>query len=341
MYYCRKCGEQLKGGSKFCNKCGVEVGLAPNGYTFDGEASSVGTEVYATNSRIKNELDDSNKEKRPRKVRSKLKIILIIMFLMVLIFSISAFTFIKLKSSSKENNPSISIVNVDIAKYPNIVLTIKADNYKNALKEGNFTVKEKDVFQKGLKLEKEGDNKYVISYKSSGEFTSGERSVRVAYLENDKESIAEINYDAPEKDKNDAKIVNSNNTVNTYDRNEIDVKASMDKFEDEFIRTVNSKDINYIKDTLDLSGGMLIEFTNMLKSYSEQKITESLLKYDIENIKKISDVQYEVTTYEKFSIHYGNKNETKQIDFRNIYILNKTNSGFKVYSLKNQGTYGK
>ncbi len=79
---------------------------------------------------------------------------------------------------------------------------------------------------------------------------------------------------------------NSSNSVNTYDNNEIKVKNSIEDYESAYIRMINSKNIDYIKGSIDLSGGLISEFTSLIKNYSEQQIEEELVSHKIEDIKK-------------------------------------------------------
>ena len=241
----------------------------------------------------------------------------------------------KINANPKDENQSIDILNADITNYPNIVLTIKANNYPENLNIENFTIKEDKSFQKNLKLESgTEENQYRITYKTSDESTSGKRNIKMAYLENDKEVIAEVSYLAPEKSKDTTKTVNSNNAVNTYDNNEIDIKTTMDNYLEAFIEMTNYKDTYYIKDSLDLKGSILAELNDTVKSYKEQEISESLIDHKIEAINKISDTQYEVVIYEKYNIYYGKKSESKITEFRTTYVVNKIGSAFKVYSIK-------
>ncbi|SFC51839.1 zinc ribbon domain-containing protein [Clostridium uliginosum] len=320
MNYCKKCGEIIKENAKFCSSCG-----SPNHLVNNKKANEMNT--------IKDKTKNNNH-----------KIIFFAIIAILIIGIIGAVTFIKISSIKKENSQtSIDVLYVDTDNYPNVILTIQANNYSKDLEMKNFTLKEEDVFQKDLKLDIGAEeNQYKISYKSSGKATTGERNVKIAYLEDGKETLAEKSYSVPEKAKNDTKTVNSNsnNVVNTYDNNEIDIKNAMDRYENDYIRMVNTKDTYYIKDAIDLSGSLINEFNDMLKSFSEQKINESLINHEIEEIKKISETQYQVTIYEKFNISYGKKNESKYTDFRTTYILNKTNSGFKVYAIKKTDNLG-
>ena len=261
---------------------------------------------------------------------------------MLIVAITGALVFTKINASQKENiKTSIEILNVDTDKYPNIVVSIKATNYEKSLDVKNFTLKENDAFQKDLNLSKGiEENQYKISYKTSDESTHGERNIKVACLDSDKEDVAEYSYKAPEKTQSSTQTSNSNNVVDTYDHNEIEVKQALENYENAYIRMINSKNIDYIKSSIDLSGGLISEFSSLIKSYSDQQITEDLMDHKIEDIKKINDSQYEVTVYEKYYIVYGKQKKSSYTDFRTNYIVNKTNSGFKIYSIKNTVTLG-
>lgn len=98
---------------------------------------------------------------------------------------------------------------------------------------------------------------------------------------------------------------------------------------------VNTKDTYHIRDAIDLGDGVLDEFTKNVASYKEQNITESLESYKIENIVKSNDDEYDVTVYEKYHIYYGKKHESKNLDFRTTYTVDKVDSVFKVKQIKN------
>ncbi|HEY5524369.1 MAG TPA: hypothetical protein VIK26_03415, partial [Clostridium sp.] len=282
---------------------------------------------------IKGDTDKVYKKNTTKK--KKLKIIILAIIGVLIAFTVGVLAYGKINANPKDENQSIDILNADITNYPNIVLTIKANNYSENLNVENFTIKEDKSFQKNLKIESETEeNQYRITYKTSDESTSGKRNVKMAYLENDKEVIAEVSYSAPEKSKDTTKTVNSNNAVNTYDNNEIDIKTAMDNYLEAFIEMTNYKDTYYIKDSLDLKGSILGELNDTVKSYKEQEISESLIDHKIEAINKISDTQYEVVIYEKYNIYYGKKSESKITEFRTIYVVNKIGSAFKVYSIK-------
>ena len=98
---------------------------------------------------------------------------------------------------------------------------------------------------------------------------------------------------------------------------------------------INHKDTYYIKSAIDLSGGLVSEFEKTVSSYKEQSIDETLKRYNVENITKVSEGKYDVTVYEEFYIYYGKDNKSKNEDFRTRYIVDKSGSEFKVYSIKN------
>lgn len=328
MNYCKKCGNEIQENVKFCTNCGENN----NSSNIDSISNDKGSE-YENH---KNNINVNSSVKYDKSKKNNLKII-IPLIIFVLLAAIAGGVFMKINESQKENmKKSIEILNMDIDNYPNVVVSIKAINYEENLTVKNFTVKENDAFQKDLKLSEvlEG-NEYKISYKTSDEYTSGDIKIKVACLAADNEEIAEYSYKSPEKARTNTQAVNSNNVVDTYDSNEIEVKQVLDSYENSYIRMINSRNINYIKDSIDLSGSLISEFTNLIKSYSEQKISEDLMNYKIEDIRKINDSQYEITVYEKYYILYGKENKSTYTDFRTNYIVNKTNLGFKIYSIKN------
>jgi predicted nucleic acid-binding Zn ribbon protein len=304
MNKCKNCGCEIRDSAKFCSNCGASSNL-----------------------------DNTNKKLKKRNFKI---IIPLIMFILICV-SMGVFVFMKINTNQKENmNKSIEVLNIDTDNYPNIVVSVKANNYQKKLEVKNFTLKENDAFQKDLTLADGIDeNQYKISYKTSHESTKEERNIKIAYLDGDNEVIAEYSYNSPEKKQNSTQVSNTNNVVDTYDHNEVDVKQAIDNYEKAYIRMINSKDIYYIKNSIDLSGSLISEFTDLIKSYSEQRISEDLMDNKIEQINKINDSQYEVIAYEKYYISYGKDNKSSYTDFRTSYVINKTDSGFKVYSIKN------
>lgn len=339
MNYCKKCGNEIRENARFCTNCG-----APNNSSdMDKVERDKGSETkqYKNNINVNSEVK-SNSDINSKSKRSNLKIIIPLIIFMLIVAITGGLVFMKINASQKENmKRSIEILSVDSDNYPNIVVSIKATNYQKSLEVKNFTLKENDAFQKDLKLT-EGleENNYKISYKTSDESSKGDRNIKVACLDSDKEEIAEYSYKAPEKTKNSTQTSKSNNVVDTYDHNEIEVKQALDDYEKAYIKMVNSKDIYYIRSAIDLSGNLISEFTNLIKSFSDQNISEDLMDYKIEGIKKINDSEYEVTVYEKYYIVYGKENKSSYTDFRTNYIIDKTNSGFKAYSIKNTAALG-
>lgn len=328
MNYCKECGNEIQENVKFCTNCGANNNSS--------NTDSISNDKRSESENHKNNINVNSSVKYDKSKKSNLKII-IPLIIFVLLAAIAGGVFMKINESQKENTKkSIEILNMDIDNYPNVVVSIKAINYEENLTVKNFTVKENDAFQKDLKLS-EGleKNEYKLSYKTSDEYTSGDIKIKVACLNSGNEEIAEYSYKSPEKAKTNTKTANSNNVVDTYDSNEIEVKKVLDSYENAYIRMINSRNISYIKDSIDLSGSLISEFTNLIKSYSEQRISEDLMNYKIEDIKKINDSKYEITVYEKYYILYGKENKSTYTDFRTNYIVNKTNLGFQIYSIKN------
>ena len=181
MYYCKKCGKEIKENDKFCTVCGT-----PN--TFDNK------ELYTEEN---NDDISENEQVKPSKNKSKKKskLTIILLILAILIVGIAGgIVFMKETAIQKEKlKQTIEIVSVDAENYPNIVVSIKAENYPKSLDAKSFTIKENDIFQKDLKLSEalEG-NEYKISYKTSDETASGERNIKVACLDGESEAVAEL-----------------------------------------------------------------------------------------------------------------------------------------------------
>ena len=307
MKYCKKCGNEVSDNIKFCPKCG---------------------ELINSNNTPNNIVN------KKRKIGLKIALISVIL---ILIFSVSAgVAYIKQNASHKDDaTKNMEILNVDIDKYPEVTASIKINNYANKINVKNITIKENDAFQKDLKLsDGVNDNEYTISYKTSDEFTSSEKNIKIACTLDNDEVTAEYSYTPPEKKQTVDKRSNSSNSVNTYDNNEIKVKNSIEDYESAYIRMINSKNIDYIKGSIDLSGGLISEFTSLIKNYSEQQIEEELVSHKIEDIKKISNSEYQVTVYEKYYISYGKNKTSSYTDFRDTYVVRSTASDFKVYSIK-------
>ncbi|GEP65423.1 TcaA NTF2-like domain-containing protein [Clostridium beijerinckii] len=307
MKYCKKCGNEVSDNIKFCPKCG---------------------ELINSNNTPNNIVN------KKRKIGLKITLISVIL---ILIFSVSAgVAYIKQNASHKDDaTKNMEILNVDIDKYPEVTASIKINNYANKINVKNITIKENDAFQKDLKLsDGVNDNEYAISYKTSDESTSSEKNIKIACTLDNDEVTAEYSYTPPEKKQTVDKKSNSSNSVNTYDNNEIKVKNSIEDYESAYIRMINSKNIDYIKGSIDLSGGLISEFTSLIKNYSEQQIEEELVSHKIEDIKKISNSEYQVTVYEKYYISYGKNKTSSYTDFRDTYVVRSTASDFKVYSIK-------
>ncbi len=318
MNYCKKCGNELRDNVKFCPSCGNPINPDDK-------------------DKISSNLDNnlSNKSVPNRKKRFKIAFICIIF---ALLFLVSAgLAYMKLNTAHNNNMAkSIEILGIDIDKYPEVTVSIKVNNYGNKLNVKNVTVKENDAFQKELKLsDGVGENQYKISYKTSDESAKGAKNIVLACILDDQEYKVESSYNSPEKKETISSKSNGNNSVSTYDSNEIKVKDALESYENAYIRMINTKNIDYAKNSIDLSGGLISEFTTLIKNYSEQQITEDLISHNIEEIKKINDSEYEVTAYEKYYISYGKDKKSSYMDFRDTYVVKLTSSGFKVNSIKN------
>lgn len=319
MNYCNKCGNELEDNIKFCPSCGNPVNL-------DNRED------------IANNIEEKNLSNKSGENRRKSFKIIFICIIFILLFAVTAGgAYMKLNAAHDNNlEKSIEIIEVVTDKYPEVTVSIKINNYENKLNVKNVTIKENDAFQKELKLSDGVDeNQYKISYKTSDESAKGTKSIKVACVLDDKEYTAESSYNPPEKKETTSSKSNSNNTVNTYDNNELKVKDALESYENAYIRMINTKNIDYIKNSIDLSGGLISEFTSLIKNYSEQQITEDLMSHNIEDIKKINDSEYEVTAYEKYYVSYGKDKKSSYMDFKDTYTVKLISSGFKVYAIKN------
>lgn len=303
MRSCKKCGKQLSDNDIFCNQCGT-----------------------------KNEIKNNFKV---------LKFVIISIVIISILFGGGFFWYKKTTAiKAIENGKKLSVVSVNIKDYPKVEITMEASNFDSELNLENLSLKEDDVYQKDLKLIKlEEQNKYNILYIASDKTSKGEKTVRIAYADKNNEKLAEVKYTADNNiKKEEPSNSSSDNVVKTNDNNEMAVKNALDKYEDSFQEMVNYKDTSYIRSAIDLSGDLLNEFTKLVNNYKEQKISEYLLEYKIEGVEKLNDNQYEVTVYERYNIYYGKERSEKYIEYRNVYIVNNTNSGFKVNAIKKVDT---
>lgn len=319
MNYCNKCGNELRDNIKFCPSCGNPINL--------DKKEDVSNNI-------------KNNELPNKSIRSEKKVfkIIFICIIFVLLFAATAgVAYMKLNTAHNNNiEKSIEVMEIVTDKYPEVTVSIKTNNYGNKLNVKNVTIKENDAFQKELKLSDGADeNQYKISYKTSDESAKGTKNIKVACVLDDQEYTAESSYNPPEKKETASSKANVNNTVNTYDNNEIKVKDALESYENAYIRMINTENIDYIKSSIDLSGGLISEFTSLIKSYSDQQITEDLMSHNVEDIKKINDSEYEVIAYEKYYISYGKDKKSSYMDFRDTYTVKLTSSGFKVYAIKN------
>lgn len=301
MKYCKKCGAQIEEGAKFCSKCG-----APNVGGADKVHKNNGLKVF------------------------------FIAATFILALAGIGFGLYKMNNSQKEDNPEMQLVNIDVTDYPEIKAVVMISNYDNSIDNSSFIVKENDSYEKDIDVEKDEEGNYVLTYDTSDKTSKDERKVKICYSESSSEIACETSYTPPEKEKEKNVTVSgaTDNTVNTYDENEIDVKNLVDKFISASVSTINSRDLYYIKSYIDLSGSLVSEYEETIESYKAQRITESLLSSRIDNIEKLGGGLYEVTTFERYRIYYGVKQENKNIDFRSVYIVKDTESGFKVNSIK-------
>lgn len=326
MTTCKKCGNKLNRDAKFCIKCGASVDKENSKELEESNIEEIDLKKYTLK-----ESDESIDKKKSNKIIKILLPLLLVIVLVILGFGLFWY-------SNRENDKielqeaSLEIIDVDVSKYPSIVLTVDAKDFSKNLNVSNFTIKEDQVFQKDITFEDGPEGRYLLSYRTSDESKSGEISVKVAYGENNKDITSESIYIAPKKEK-ESKSVNSDSTVNTYDDNETEIISLMNVYLYDFVRMVNSRNIDYTTDEVDINGDIYKSFEATLKSYEEQEITESLLEEKVQDINKISDSQYEVTTYEKYRIYYGKENKSKIMEFSTKYTIKKVNNKFKIYAI--------
>lgn len=301
MKKCKNCGSALDDKMKFCTKCGAVI------------------------------KQDSSKK--------KLGVIAALIIIAAVIFS-SVFYYVYINKKSLNDVETAKIESINIEKYPEVHITIVNGNEEEQLENYKLIVKEDETYQKNVKINKNEDGTaYDVSYESNDKKSTGNRKVTVSFSKNNSEIIIDSEYEAPEILKEKSDIINSaDNSVNTYDENEVQVKKLMEEYLNDGIRSINNYDIYYVKDKIDPSSSMMKEIEQMLVSYKQQEITESLSEYRIENIEKISDSEYEVSTFERYRINYGKKKEIKDLTFRSKYLIKKVGNSFKVNSLKEINT---
>lgn len=307
MKYCKKCGAQLEPDVKFCAACGNPCNA-----------------------------DDSHKDLNTVSGKKKTIKTICICFLATAVLCCAGGMFYKITAMKKsvENSRQIKITSIKADNYPQLQIEIKAENFEDELSEDKLSVKENEIYAKDLKLSKEADTKYSISY-TSGDSSYNKKTVTIAYDNNGIEKTAEADYTPKEKEQNQTVNSDNNSIVETHDSNEEDVNYAINNYEDAYIRMVNNKDTYYIRNAIDLSGGLLSEFESLIKSYDKQSISEDLIEHKVESMNKINDSQYEVTVYERYDIYYGEEKCEKIIEYRTIYVVNNTADGFKVSAIKN------
>lgn len=301
MKKCKNCGSVVDEKMKFCTKCGTDI----------------------------------------KKNCSKKKLAIILGLLIITsIMSLSIFYYIYTNKKTSNDVEAVKIENINIDEYPQIHIKISKANEDELLENYKLIVKEDEIYQKNVKINKNEDGtEYDVSYECSDKKSTGNRKVIISFSKNNKEFIVDSEYEAPEIVKEKSDVVNlTDNSVNTYDENEVQVKNLMEEYLNDGIRSINNYDIYYVKDKIDPASSLIKEIEQTLVSYKEQEITESLSEYRIENIEKINDYEYEVSTFERYRINYGKKKEIKDLTFRSKYIIKKIGNSFKVNSIKEINT---
>ncbi|KHD16188.1 zinc ribbon domain-containing protein [Clostridium butyricum] len=297
MIKCKKCGYEIQQSAKYCTNCGC------------------------ANEKINNRMKFK-------------KITIAIITIIILILSVS-FTIYKIKGIHKDTKNTIQMINLDSTEFPDIKIEVKSSNDKIHLNSDNITIKENDSYQKNIKVDYLED-RYIITYEASDKKSNNDRNLKICFNENNNENIIDTTYKAPDykEESKSANVEYSDNTVNTYDKNEIDIRNLMETFMNSSIKSINSKDIYYVKQYVDLNSTILSEFQKTVDSYKEQKITEDLMIFNVENIKKLNEISYEVYTFERYKIYYGAKNEINTSDFKSVYLVKYIDGEFKVNSIK-------
>lgn len=318
MSVCKKCGQELKEGCKFCGSCGepVEQSVEPveqGNVEYDG-----------------NKLDT----KKPKNIFK-----FIIIFVIVVLLGAAAFLFFSINAqlNASKNVKNITILSIDTEKFPSVQVKVNTININDSINDNSFAIKEEESFPQNISVEKAPeDNTYIITYKSLDEKSTGDRNVKVSYLDNGKDISAEETYKAPEVSKKSVKSgsITGDNSVNTYDGNIEQVASDYNSFINALIEAVNSKNPYYLSSYVDQSGGEMKDFETTINSYKDQNIDEDLIESKVEQTTKINDSQYSVVATEKYRIFYGKTNETKTVDFRTTYTFNKIGSNFKLLKIE-------
>lgn len=116
-----------------------------------------------------------------------------------------------------------------------------------------------------------------------------------------------------------------------------DIEKSIYNYQHSFVKAVENGSFNYWSPFIDENGTLYKQQSNLIDSYKNQGIKLKLLFFSIDSTKKINDAQYEVVVSEKFYITYGNRKPAYK-DFKNTYIINKSNGVFKVAELTDMKT---
>lgn len=180
-----------------------------------------------------------------------------------------------------------------------------------------------DIYKNIYTKQKE---QYVVSFKSKDDTV--DRNYRNINLEvsgeySGKDTIKYIpNYlVSPEVDASNV----------TYTLSE--VEEAIYNYQHSFVDAVESNDFSEWAPYIDKDSSFYSQQENLVKSYEAQNIKVDLQFYNITDTEKLDDDNYRVEVYEKFYITYGSDTPAYK-EFKNIYKVRNTSSGWKVSELE-------
>lgn len=117
----------------------------------------------------------------------------------------------------------------------------------------------------------------------------------------------------------------------TYGLSEIE--KAIYNYQHSFVDAVGNNDFSKWAPFIDNESSFYGQQENLVKSYETQNIKVDLQFYNITDTEKIDENNYRVEVYEKFYITYGSEMPAYK-EFRNVYKVRNTNSGWKVSNLE-------